>query len=137
MCLHAYIAVVRLLLLLLQELQTASLPEHLALTRVLGLNSDEAVHVVCIHGAVAVVDLRARQALARDAAGERLLQVSRAHDLGHGVLVAVHLTIWGGVLDTEADSAFNFLQGATYVTSSTEVKYSPCIRPLCGLMSLE
>ena len=23
------------------------------------------------------------------------------------------------------------------VTSSTEVKYSPCIRPLCGLMSLE
>ena len=85
----------RLLLLLLQELQAASLPQPLALAYILGLDPDEAVHVVRVHRAVGVMDLRARQALARDAAGERLLQVGRVHYLRGVVRVCVHLTIWG------------------------------------------
>jgi len=102
-----------LLVLLIQELQAASHPKPLDLARVLRLHLDEAVHVIRVYGAVGVVDLRARQALARDAAGERLLQVGGADDLGHVVVGTVHLRSWDGLRDTKADLAFNFYSRAT------------------------
>jgi hypothetical protein len=43
-----------------------------------------------------------------------------------------------GILKKEQRLFFTiFILGVVLVTSSTEVKYSPCIRPQSGLMSLE